>query len=269
MSSRVYLRDIEVLHNLDTELSQFNHGANAVLESTARDIKASQERLKARVTYWQAELRRRQNEYDVCRRRGKDSCHAESIAVQQAQDALGRLKRLSSRLEQAVGEYLPHANRLQQVLGEKLSKAKRDLGRSVGKYQAYLDQTSPGYGFKSSSSPSVYPERILDTSSTNDSSIGSFSICDWKGYPSGSKPSGPFKILRDEEYETARKEANAINRAMHQADPSLKGLEIHEIHPVKFGGSPIDPGNKIPVTRLEHAKYTTWWNRFLQNMSQR
>jgi len=255
------------LHNLDTELSQFNHGANSVLDSTARGIKSSQERLKARITYWQAELRRRQNAYDACRRRDKDSCHAEAIALQQAQEALEELRRLSSRLEQAVGEYTPHAHRLQQLLGEKLSKAKRDLEHSVRKYQAYLDQTSPGSGVKSSSSRGIYRERLSKISSTSASSKGSFSISNWNGYPGGPKPSGPFRILRGEEYEAARKEADAVNRAMHRADPCLKGLELHEIHPVKFGGSPTDPTNKIALTRLEHAKYTTWWNRLFQNIS--
>jgi hypothetical protein len=99
-------------------------------------------------------------------------------------------------------------------------------------------------------------------------SIGSFATWNWEGYPNGPKPSGAFRILERGEYEAARKEANEVNRAMHQANPSLKGLQIHEIHPVKFGGSPTDPTNKIALTPSEHAKYTTWWNKRLAIMSQ-
>jgi hypothetical protein len=31
--------------------------------------------------------------------------------------------------------------------------------------------------------------------------------------------------------------ANKTNRAIHVTDPSLKGKQIHEIHPVKLGGN--------------------------------
>lgn len=48
---------------------------------------------------------------------------------------------------------------------------------------------------------------------------------------------------------------------MHQADPGLKGLEIHEIKPVKWGGSPTDPANKAFLTFTEHKAFTSWWRR--------
>ncbi len=38
-------------------------------------------------------------------------------------------------------------------------------------------------------------------------------------------------------------------------------MDIHEIHPVKFGGSPTDPANKILLPRTTHSPYTTWWGR--------
>ncbi|MCK4261257.1 MAG: hypothetical protein KAX49_19950 [Halanaerobiales bacterium] len=93
---------------------------------------------------------------------------------------------------------------------------------------------------------------------------GSFKITNWDGYPDGSKPQGPFKILEGEEYDVARKAANNANRKIHRQNPALKGKDIHEIHPVKFGGSPTDLSNKIPLSRKEHAKFTTWWNRLLK-----
>lgn len=90
--------------------------------------------------------------------------------------------------------------------------------------------------------------------------VGSFSIVDWTGYPSTlPKPAGPFRLLEGAEYDAARTAANQANRAMHQADPALSGLQIHEIHPVKFDGSPTDPLNKIPLTPQQHQPATTWW----------
>jgi hypothetical protein len=64
----------------------------------------------------------------------------------------------------------------------------------------------------------------------------------------------------------ARAEANAANRALHQADPFLNGLQLHEIQPVKFGGSPTDPLNKIPLTLQQHSPATTWWNQLQRSI---
>ena len=97
---------------------------------------------------------------------------------------------------------------------------------------------------------------------------GSFSIADWSGYPANvPKPTGPFRLLEGAEYDAARAEANAANRALHQADPSLNGLQLHEIQPVKFGGSPTDPLNKIPLTPQQHAPVTTWWNQLQRDIT--
>jgi hypothetical protein len=101
-------------------------------------------------------------------------------------------------------------------------------------------------------------------------SEGEFSIIAWSDYPEGApKPEGPFKILRGEEYKRARDAANNANRAMHKKNPDLQGQQIHEVKPVKFGGSPTDPANKVPLPPSEHAKLTTWWNRFLRTIEGR
>lgn len=95
------------------------------------------------------------------------------------------------------------------------------------------------------------------------SEIGAFSVADWTNYPAAiPKPTGPFKILEGAEYEAARKAANNANQALRRANPeAYKGLEIHEIHPVKYGGSAIDPANKIAIPRDYHRKVVTpWWN---------
>ena len=76
------------------------------------------------------------------------------------------------------------------------------------------------------------------------------------------KPTGPFRILEGAEYEAAREAANKANAALRRADPAkYAGKQIHEIQPVKYGGSTTDPANKIALTPREHALYTTWWNR--------
>ena len=95
---------------------------------------------------------------------------------------------------------------------------------------------------------------------------GEFSIINWDNYPENiPQPQGPFRLINGEEYDAARAAANQTNRAIHAADPSLEGMQIHEIQPVKFAGSPTDITNKIPLTPLEHARVTTWW-RVLQRM---
>ncbi|HOP09858.1 MAG TPA: hypothetical protein PK629_00015 [Oscillospiraceae bacterium] len=91
-----------------------------------------------------------------------------------------------------------------------------------------------------------------------------FYIDDWDGYPSENKPFGPFRIIYGDEYIEARKQANAANLELHKNNSQYDGLQIHEVHPVKFGGSPIDINNKIILTPKEHAKYTTYWNRILK-----
>jgi hypothetical protein len=68
---------------------------------------------------------------------------------------------------------------------------------------------------------------------------GEFSIMNWDKYPKNlPKPNGPFRLIEGTEYDTARSaanQANQANQALHAADPSLKGMQIHEIQPVKFG----------------------------------
>jgi len=48
---------------------------------------------------------------------------------------------------------------------------------------------------------------------------------------------------------------------LHSENPALDGLRIHEIHPIKFGGSPTDPTNKIALSPFVHNLYTTWWKQ--------
>lgn len=99
---------------------------------------------------------------------------------------------------------------------------------------------------------------------------GSFSVSDWSGYPAGGLgPSGPLRLLEGGEYTTARSLANTTNAAMRRANPgALKGFQIHEIQPVKYGGSPTDISNKILLSPAEHAQYINFWNSMMKNLRQ-
>lgn len=61
------------------------------------------------------------------------------------------------------------------------------------------------------------------------------------------------------EYTVARMAADKTNRRMHERDPSLRGMHLHEIKPIILGGDPTDETNKIPLKSSDHSKYTRWW----------
>ena len=98
---------------------------------------------------------------------------------------------------------------------------------------------------------------------------GEFSIIKWQGFPEGvPKPTGPFRILAGEEYQVARSTANNANRVLRSGDATLAGKQIHEIQPVKLNGSPTNVTNKVALPPQDHAKVTTWFNRFLRQMKE-
>ncbi len=96
---------------------------------------------------------------------------------------------------------------------------------------------------------------------------GTFSVFDWQGYPAGGiKPTGTYRLLEGAEYTSARSLANSTNASMRRANPEMfKGLQIHEIKPVKFGGSPTDLSNKIFLTPTQHSQYTNFWNALMRS----
>ncbi len=138
MTNRVYVRDLQILLNLRDELSKFSYGAKKVLIEVAHGVAAAKEFLQRRASYWNRELHIREVALRVCEFDGDRNCNAEVAAVREAQEALEKVRRLSSRLERAVAEYDSPANRLRQILDGKINKAKSDLSRSFQKYQDYL-----------------------------------------------------------------------------------------------------------------------------------
>jgi len=99
---------------------------------------------------------------------------------------------------------------------------------------------------------------------------GSFTLLDrgFEGYPEYlPKPEGPMRIVSKAERDILREVANAENRSIRRGNPGLGGWDIHEIKPIKFGGSPVDPANKIPLPSYLHAKEVTpWWNELLRKL---
>lgn len=100
---------------------------------------------------------------------------------------------------------------------------------------------------------------------------GQFSINDWTGYPQGvPRPSGPFNLVRGAAYQAARKAANKANAAL-RGSSGFRGLgsmvQVHEIQPVKFGGSPTDIANKIVVSDQQHTALNNFWNN-MQNYAE-
>ena len=97
---------------------------------------------------------------------------------------------------------------------------------------------------------------------------GSFNVSNWSGYPSGlSRPTGPFRLLHGDELKNARNLANRTNASLRKKwDLIGKPYDIHEIHPVKFGGSPTDLANKAILPRGFHQKNVSPWWRKLQRI---
>lgn len=101
-----------------------------------------------------------------------------------------------------------------------------------------------------------------------DKDKGTFIIKDWSDYPDDYVPvpdkNKIWTFLEGDDYTGARDAANTFNRNMRSSDPyySNNGLEIHEIEPVKMGGSPTDLNNKVAIQSQAHRRYVTpWWNK--------
>lgn len=46
-----------------------------------------------------------------------------------------------------------------------------------------------------------------------------------------------------------------------EASPESIGMEVHDKHPICFGGSPTDPANKVLVPPPKHAEVCRYWNK--------
>ncbi|OPZ92144.1 MAG: hypothetical protein BWY74_01737 [Firmicutes bacterium ADurb.Bin419] len=71
---------------------------------------------------------------------------------------------------------------------------------------------------------------------------------------------------KDNTYYEAKKNCNIVNRQLRKNDPTIKGLQIHEIEPIKLGGNPTDISNKAFLPREKHAKVVVWWNKKIREV---
>ncbi|RUV32837.1 hypothetical protein EOB49_32730 [Mesorhizobium sp. M7A.F.Ca.MR.148.00.0.0] len=117
-----------------------------------------------------------------------------------------------------------------------------------------------------SADEAVRPEVAADLPS------GSFSMSDWADYPIGvvPKPEGPFIRLEGTEHKAARKVADKANRIIRRKRGLVgQPVDVHEIKPVKFGGSPTDAANKVILPREVHQQQVTpWWNKLLKEIGE-
>jgi hypothetical protein len=99
---------------------------------------------------------------------------------------------------------------------------------------------------------------------------GTFSVSDWTGYPAGvpRPPEGTtYRLVSGSEYAEARRLADNANAQLRRQGVVPQGYEIHEIVPVKYGGSPTDPANKVYLPAGTHRKEVTpWWNRLQRDL---
>ena len=88
MAERVYVRDLEVLFNLQSELNKYSYGVNRVLNDVVYGISALEKYLEERHRYWNVELRRRVDVLSDCESEKDVNCSAEVAAVREAQEAI-------------------------------------------------------------------------------------------------------------------------------------------------------------------------------------
>lgn len=44
------------------------------------------------------------------------------------------------------------------------------------------------------------------------------------------------------------------------------GMELFEVKPIILGGDPIDPANKMWVTRQQHFELVRYWNKIIADL---
>jgi len=223
-------------------------------------INSANERIDECIYFWTQELRNRQENYNACINSDeRRDCSSFYYLLIEAEENLDIAKQCRLTLEQSFRDFKSTKKSMQDQLQSNLPQA-----------IAYLSEIASGVenllGYKTSNSGN---SRAGDegNSTSKDIKVGSFSIYDWQGYPSDiSKPTGPFRLLENTEYEEARLTANEANRSLHYSNMLLKGYQIHEVQPVKFGGSPTNLSNKTILTQKDHSRVTSWWRHFQREM---
>lgn len=77
----------------------------------------------------------------------------------------------------------------------------------------------------------------------------------------------PILYLQGDEYLNNLRIKNNVNKSLHRKYPFfLKELEIHEIQPIKFNGSPFTLRNRMIIPKSQHIKFTSFWRRLRTNI---
>ncbi|MCA3125161.1 MAG: hypothetical protein ING90_21190 [Rhodocyclaceae bacterium] len=69
-------------------------------------------------------------------------------------------------------------------------------------------------------------------------------------------------MLDKEQAAAARAAANEENQLIRKEYPKSfdhDWLQVHETHPIKFGGSPTDRANKEMIWAPDHWEVSNWW----------
>lgn len=158
-------------------------------------------------------------------------------------------------------------------VGDALGKLVKG-GKLDGISKADFDLLEEVNGLSANQKSQAYTEFVIRGGAANKILVkysdGSFSVSDWTRYPSDvpRPPDGTtYRLLTGSEYEEARRLANNANAKLRRDGIVPEGHEIHEIIPVKYGGSPTDPANKVYLPRGVHrSEVTPWWNRLQRDL---
>lgn len=167
MSSLVHVRSVAALQDLKEALARFGPEAQRMLQAAREEIRCTEEWLRARLAYWETEVRRRQEALRLaeaalarCRAAGyRDSrtgayypppCVAEQQAIQQArlhlqkaQAELDNVRHWKYRVDEAASDYSVQAEQLNRLLSGDLLNAAAFLANRVADLQAYLAAAPP------------------------------------------------------------------------------------------------------------------------------
>lgn len=175
-------------------------------------------------------------------------------------------------------EFLDDSTNFSAGMGDAISFGATDLIRDAMGTNGVVNHCSGMYSSGEAAGIAVQyvifkgrsvPESAVSEGVIKGAKPGEFNIVDWKGYPDGvPKPTGPVRLIEGTEYDVARKAANSANHTIRKEN-NLVGqpVDVHEVQPVKFGGSPTDPANKVIIDRSLHRQQVTpWWNQLQKNV---
>ena len=290
MNSSANVQAIDALTTLKNALVRFSSDAQNALQAIEMEIQRTHTWLQERLQHWQSELRRREQilrQAELALQRCLNSgsrdrppdCSQLYATVMQArrlvQEAEHELRIVQMhirRLEEAESSYRKQVLRLSGALNSELPKGTSLLSRSSAILESYVTDRGgeigfgglfggggPGSGIEWSGVGVIAP-----------SDTGAFAVSNWSGYPaSATRPVGPFRMLPPDVYKDALANGRKGTKTFHDAHPEFKGMHIHHIHPVKFGGDPYNPVNLQALSPSDHRAITVWWNRVQRELVKR